>query len=68
MDWKQFVNWYKAALVIEATVLYFTSDRSVADLAGLVVLQYGLFFPVDASLIIKNIKGVQAAVTGKGEV
>jgi len=60
LDWKQFANWYKVALVIEATVLYFTSERQITDLVSLILLQYGLFFPVDLSIIIKNIKGISS--------
>ena len=58
MDWKAFANWLKVAIVIEMTVLFFAlPDRSALDIASIGIAQYGLFFPVDLSIIIKNIKG-----------
>lgn len=58
MDWKAFANWLKVAIVIEMTVLFFAlPDRSALDIASIGLAQYGLFFPVDLSIIIKNIKG-----------
>lgn len=58
MDWKAFANWLKVFIVIEMTALFFfLPDRSAIDIASIGLAQYGLFFPVDLSIIIKNIKG-----------
>ena len=62
MDWKHFANWWKVFVSIEVAAMYFVGPifgihYSVADLVGIGLFQYGLFFPVDASLIIKSIKG-----------
>lgn len=57
MDWKQFANWLKVGIVVEMTVLFFLlPGRSALEIASIGLAQYGLFFPVDLSIIIKNIK------------
>lgn len=59
MDWKQFANWLKVIIAIEMTVLFFAlPDRTALEIASIGLAQYGLFFSVDLSIIIKNIKGV----------
>ena len=59
MNWKQFANWLKVVIALEMTVLFFVlPGRTALEIASIGLAQYGLFFSVDLSIIIKNIKGV----------
>lgn len=58
MNWKHFANWVKFAIVIEMAIMFiFMPTRAAWDIIQIGLCQYALFFPVDASIIIKNIRG-----------
>ncbi len=64
-DWKQIANWVKILIVIEMAVLFVVlPDKSVWDIIFICIAQYAVFAPIDASLIIKNIKGAVDAPKG----
>jgi hypothetical protein len=57
MDWKHFANWWKLFVAVEIGIVYFFWKLPPGDLIQIGLFQYGLFFPIDVSLIAKSIRG-----------
>ena len=67
MNWKHFANWWKVFVSLEVAGVYFIGPffqihYGAWDLVTIGLFQYGLFFPVDASLLIGNLKGTSSPV------
>lgn len=63
MNWKAVANWMKVIVGVEMIALFiFLPSRPPLDVVLICLAQYAIFFPVDASLIIGNLKKTQEAV------
>lgn len=58
VDWKGFANWWKLFVALEVAALWFFGNKQPMEAVTIGLFQYGLFFPVDLSILIKNIKGI----------
>lgn len=64
IDWKSIANWMKLIVGLEMLALViFVPSRPALDIILIGLAQYAIFFPVDASIIIGNLKKVESAVT-----
>lgn len=59
VKWKEFANWMKLAIVLEMLALFVFTDKPVWDIIILSLAQYAVFLPVDASMVIRTLKGVK---------
>lgn len=68
IEWKHFANWMKlfvglevALIFVLGKIIFKVTDISAWDLIQIGLFQYGLFAPVDVSMIVKSIRGEPVA-------
>lgn len=69
-DWKQFANFWKIFVAVEVSLMYilgpfFGHPFPILDLVGIGIFQYALFSPIDASILIANLRGSPASTEKK---
>lgn len=59
VKWKDFANWMKLAIVLEMLALFVFTEKGAWDVVTICLAQYAIFLPVDASMVIRTLKGVK---------